>query len=251
MLSLLSSTVRHVHCALLLLSLWCPLTFLNFVAENPSSSIRNNHRGLLCIIHGLFPDIHLTEVQLQERNCCQLCLQHTDMPEQHRSSSFFSLSTGEQTVLHLYSENRAPLPCHATYLLISPQHEEWPSCYSVPEWPKNGLTSDTAACTTLCACVWRLWVLSSRGAVTNELFHHSCTGTLYKQRWRWKGKKNEKRGTYADKWLVGIMTPVRVLVFLQKTLDKPQHLVVQLWVSAVYFSIPALSSLCTACAWLC
>lgn len=47
----------------------------------------------------------------------------------------------------------------------------------------------------LCVCVWerRLWLLSSREAVTNELFHHSCTGTLYMQRWRWKGKKIWKK----------------------------------------------------------
>lgn len=120
MLSLLSSTVRHVHCALLLLSLWCPLTFLNFVAENPSSSIRNNHRGLLCIIHGLFPDIHLTEVQLQERNCCQLwCL-----PTTHRHAR------AAQSLIFLFSQHWGTdcsssiqwEPCTSTmscYLLIN------------------------------------------------------------------------------------------------------------------------------------
>lgn len=77
-------------------------------------------------------------------------------------------------------------------------------------------------------------------------FSHHWTGTFYMEEWRQKRKKEErkkkkgKRGTYTDKCLVGIMTPVRALVFFQKTLNKPQHLVVQLWVSAVYFSIPVL-----------
>lgn len=70
---------------------------------------------------------------------------------------------------------------------------------------------------------WRgqaFWVLSSREAVANLLLQSRLDrdildGGVEKEGGKKKRRrKKRKRGTYADKWLVGIMTPVRVLVFL-------------------------------------
>lgn len=162
MLSLLHSTatVRHVRCLLRFCfpfnAHWHLLTLLQKTppaaqaittaacsGSSMASSLTSTWLRCSCT-KGLLPAFEDTG---------SVCLKHTDMPGLCRASPFCSLSTGEQTVLHLHSENRALLPCHGTYLLILPQHEERSSCYSVPEWPKNVLRSDTAACTALCVRV--------------------------------------------------------------------------------------------------
>ena len=75
----------------------------------------------------------------------------------------------------------------------------------------NVSRGDMVACTPL--CVWALWVLSSREAGANQLFQSRLDRDVLYGGVEIKAGGVE-RGTYADKWLVGIMTPVRVPVFL-------------------------------------
>lgn len=62
--------------------------------------------------------------------------------------------------------------------------------------------------------------LSSREVVANQLFQTQLDwdilqgGVGINGGGEKRGKKEKKKGTYTDKWVMGIMTPVRVLVFL-------------------------------------